>query len=422
MLIALPQTRSPFFKGLADVSKAFFIPRLLLPLASYFAYASLIVFASYRIGFWDVSLTKDTIIAVCFVGLPILFNQVTGGSKLLRRVLLETVGASALVVFYLGLEPLSLAGELFAQSFIALCVMLGAVGNLKPETKKVGGCFQVLAGIAAIGLLIFVTTQIIKKWDGYDWGPVVSSFFLSIWVPIALIPFIYIFSFVARCQTILVRLPRFNNHQVPPLRTRLGLVVGLHVSDRLASLFTGGWHRKITRSETFRDSLDIMKKFRSEVRQRAQDEKSRVNLLKQNAGVQGTDAEGLAIDRREFFETKEVLDSLFYYQMASKSNKGNFRADLLENFGHLAKKRLPKDHGIQFLLRKDRDSWRVWRMTPGGWFFGMGGTPNVDEKWTYFGAEAPTSFPGENHPNWFNDLKDASCEEWIKDDRPIRPS
>lgn len=422
LLIVLPQTRPVFFKGLADVSKVFFTPRLLLPLASYFAYAGLIVFVSYRIGFWDASLAKDTIITVCFVGLPILFNQVTGGSKLFRQVLLETVGASALVVFYLELEPLSLVGELFAQPFIALCVALGAVGSLKPETKKVGGYFQVLAGIAAIGLLIFVTTQIIKKWDGYAWDPVIASFFLSLWFPISLIPFIYIFSFVARCQTILVMLPRFNNHQIPPLRTRLGLVVGLHFSDHLACLFTGGWRGKIARSETFRDSLDIMKKFRGEVRQRAQDEKYRVNLLKQNAGVQGTDAEGLAIDRREFFETKEALDSLFYYQMASKRNKGKYRADLLEIFGHLAKKGLPEDSGIQFLLRKDRNAWRVWRMTSGGWFFGIGGTPNVDEKWTYFGAEAPTVFPRENHLNWFSDLKDAPCEEWIKNDSPIRPS
>lgn len=424
LLIVLPQTRSTFFEGIAQVSKALFVSRLLLLLGSYFAYTGLIVFVSYRLGLWNVSLTKDTLIVVFFVGLPILINtpKIKDGSKLVGKVVRETLGVSALLVFYLGLEPLPLVGELFSQTFITFCVLMSTIANTKPETKKIGSCFQVLTVIAVIGLLAYATTQFIRKRESYAWDSVAASFGLSVWLPLALLPFIYVFAFVAHCESVLVMLPFFNNRQIPKLRVRLGFLLGLHFSTRFAALFTGRWRGEIVLADTFRDSLDVMRRFRGEVRQRAQAEKARVNLLKQNAGIQGTDDEGLAIDRREFFETKEALDSLFYYQMASKRHEGKYRADLLKIFGHLAKRGLPEDPEINFLLSKNGNAWRVWRMTPGGWFFGIGGTSNVDEKWTYFGAEAPASFPGENHPNWFNDLKDASCEEWIKDDRPIRPS
>ncbi len=422
-MIALPHTRSIFFKGIADVSKAFFVPRLLWPLAAYFVYAGMIVLASYELGIWNASLTKDTIIVVFFVGLPIIFStpKIKDGSKLVGRVVRETLGVSALLIFYLGLEPLPLGGELLSQTFITFCVLMSTVANMKPETKKVGSFFQILTVIAVTGLLGYATTQFIRKWDGYAWDSVIASFGLSIWLPLALLPFIYVFAFYMHCESALAMLKFFNNRQVPKLRTRLGFLLGLHFSTRFAALFTGKWRWEIAHTETFRGSLDVMRKFRSEVRHRAQAEKSRVNVLKQNAGVPGIDDEGLAIDRREFFGTKEALKDLLVYQLASKRNEKKYRADLVEIFGNFSKKDLPEDPEIQLLLRKDMKAWRGWRKTPGGWHFGIGGTPNTDEKWTYFGAEAPDSFPLESHPNWFKESAEAS-NEWQMDDGPIPPS
>lgn len=423
LLIVLPQTRSVFFKCLADISKALFVPRLLFALLAYFAYTGLLVFSSYKLGLWNASLTKDTLIVVFFVGLPILFNtpKIKNGSKLVGSVIRETLGVSALLIFYLGLEPLPLVGEIFSQIFLTFCVLMSAVGNMKSETKKVGSCFQVVTVVAVIGLLGYTTTQFIKKMDSYAWDSVIASFALSVWLPLALLPFIYVFAFVMHCESVLVTLPFFNNRQVPKIRTRLGFLLGLHFSTRFAALFIGKWRGEIAHTETFRGSLDVMRQFRREVRHRAQAENSRVNILKQNAGVPGIDAGGLAIDRREFFGTKAALKDLWSYQLASMRNKKEYRSDLVEIFGNFLKKDLPEDPEIQILVRKDMKAWRAWRRTPGEWYFGIGGTPNTNEEWTYFGTEAPNSFPLENHPNWFKDSAKFS-DEWQKNDGPIPPS
>jgi len=425
VMLLVPKTRVEVGPSVLSVLKVLLVRSILVSLVGYLVYAAAIVFVGWKLSVWNVELLKDTIILVFFVGLPLAASahELNEGSKLVGRVIRDTVGISALLLFYLNLEFLPLLGELLVQPIILFCVLMAIAAQREQKTKGIATFFNVLAVLVILCLLVLGTIHLIKKWDTYDWPQVIDSFALSIWLPIALIPFVYVFAFFMHCQLILKMLPCFNEKKVPRLRIRLALVLGLHFSTRFASLFTGKWRGEIARTDTFRGGRRVMRKFRRNVRNCAKAEEQRLARLDENAGTDGVDEDGLLLDRREFGATKKVLTRLFQMEMGWYRNQlGHYREDMLVVLGDVTKDGLPADNGIQLKVRKDKQAWRAWRQTLSGWYFGVGGTPDLNYMWQYEGFEPPDSFPIDNDPWWVNASVRESSAEWSKDDEPIRAS
>ena len=214
-------------------------------------------------------------------------------------------------------------------------------------------------------------------------------------------------------------LPFFNDKKKPILRVRGACVWGLHFSARLASEFNGYWRGKLARSTSFRDAYKVMKAFRRAVRTRDREAKAYHERLDSMAGVSGVDSDGLQLDRREFYATKKELTNLWFMQLGWYRNRGGaYRPELLEIFNNMPKKELPENHGIQLIVRKDRQAWYAWRQTPGGWYFGVGGTADPLQQWQYDGSAPPSGFPSEKAQGWVNATLHPSSTEWEKDDAP----
>jgi len=420
VLLAIPKVRRDVLPSLGGVAKAFFVPKILAVVFANLAYTAAVVFLAYRIGVWNVDLVKDTLIITFFVGFPIAMNayKIRTGKALVSKVVRETVGISVLLAFYLNIEPLPLWGELVVQPIITFFALLAFVGQREERTKKVGTFFNVLTALIGIGLLIYTTVQILQNWRTYDLPQLVGSLALSIWLPVLLVPLIYVFAFVMHCESIYSRLPFFNDKKKPKIRARLALLVGLRFSTRLASSFNGLWLRKIARAASFREGIRIMRAFRRSLRDEVQAEQQRRAHLREFAGVEGIDEAGLILDRREFAETKSVLTDLFYMQMGWHRNRlGHFKDDMLNVLGSVTKKGLPADHGIELRVQKDKQSWMGWRQTPGGWYFGVGGTKDLNDQWQYDGATPPDSFPAVGSSSWTNATKSLSSAEWAASDK-----
>jgi hypothetical protein len=159
-----------------------------------------------------------------------------------------------------------------------------------------------------------------------------------------------------------------------------------------------------------------MKEFREAVRRHERRVQEHERHIEEMTDNEGPDGDGLRLDRREFHETKHALTDLYYVQMGQYRNKQpDYWPDLPVA---LFVKNLPEDHGIHMLVRKDKQAWRAWRKTPCGWYFGVGGTSNVDEMWQYDGAEPPHAFPSRDADGWVNAESEPSSPEWAMDDEP----
>jgi hypothetical protein len=385
----------------------------------YFAHASAIVVAAWILGVWDLSLLKDALIVVIFVGLPLLVNasEVRNGRVFVAKVIRQTIGVSAFLVFYLGLFSLPLWGEIIVQALLTIFVLTGAYASRKASTAQVATFCNVLSGLIVVLLLGFTSVHLARQWSTYDLRHEGISLAMSIWLPVFLIPFVYSCAFVFQAESILAVMPLFNDRKPISRRVQLALVAGLHLRTSYSSAFVGLWRDQLGKASTFRAARAIMKDFRATVRKETRAEKERLAKLKRFAGVPGTDENGLRLDRREFGPTKKVLKDLYHMQMGTHRNRlGHYDKGLLEIFGDFTRDGLPASHGIELQVSKDKQSWRACRKTAGGWCFAVGGTRDLDSEWEFDGPIPPNSFPGQSHDDWVNASGSQSSPEWSADD------
>ncbi|MCS3427119.1 hypothetical protein [Leucobacter aridicollis] len=421
LLIAFPKTRRTFFKGIAGVAEALFNWKLLLMFGLYFAYATLLVVLANAWGLWDTSLLSATILTILVTGFPIFMsaNNYKSGAELVRKVVVEVVGISALLTAYLSLGDLPLWGELLLQIVIIPVAVLSVVAASTKDSKGVARFFEILLGLIGIGLIISTTAIVISTVGSLDWVHELKAFAVSVWLPIALIPFVYVAAFVMQVEASLTRLPFHNKRERPPVRVRWAFFLGLHGSLRYASRFSGIWLMEMASQRRFRDGLNVMRKFRKAVKVRVVEQRSRDHILRERKGQHGVDTEGLWLDRREFYATREVLDDMWFTQAAIYRNQKKFVNEpfLVSSF---RRKDLPKEHGIEIVLSEDARFWYAWRKTAGGYVFAVGGTKDVDAKWRYDGQQPPSGFPRADVPGWVDTNIHDSSPEWATlKDQPI---
>lgn len=421
LLVALPKTRPAFLKGIVDVSESLFEWKLLLLFGLYFAYALAIVALARTFGWWDASLLSVTILTVLVTGLPIFMsaNNYKTGSELVRKVVLEVFGVTALMITYLNLGEFPIWGELILQLMLIPIVVIIAFASHMPEAKKVARFFEIVLGLIAIGLLISTTVTLMSDTRTIDWLYELRAFAVSVWLPVALIPFVYVAALLMQIELGLVRL-RMNNKQLPPpIRVRLALILGFRGSLRYASRFSGFWITEMAAQRTFQGGLAFMQKYREAVKVRVAEQRARDRQLRERTGQRGLDDEGMWLDRREFYETRELLDDMWLTQAAIfRSRKKYVNEPFL--ISSLYAKKLPKDHGVEIVLAKNTRAWYAWRRTAGGYYFASGGSKDVDAKWRYDGAEPPSDFPHPGLPGWVDITVNEKPPEWATaQDQPI---
>lgn len=413
--------RRSIMKSIGQVFKALFAWKLLLLIGLYCAYAVALVSSARTLGLWDSSVLTVTLLAIVVTGFPLFMNanEYATGAVLVRKAALEVVGLSALTVTYLNLAEFPIWGELILQVLLLFMVLIVALAPRVPQGKPVARIFEILLSLIGIGLLSLTTVSVLHSPDTVDWSHELQAFVVSVWLPLALIPFMYGVSMFMAIEMALVRLPFHNKRGRPPLRVRWALILGFRGSLRYAKRFSGPWISQVATKQTFRTGWTTMREYRAAVQGRVAEQRARDRVLKARAGKRGVDDHGLWLDRREFYETRAILDDAWFTQSAIAGRTGKYvDGSFLRSSMHLCK--LPKDHGIEIVLSASARAWYAWRKTPGGYYFATGGTKHTDAHWQYADSERPADFPQAAEPGWLNTTENAHAREWATErDDPI---
>jgi len=421
LLVAISKDRRSIGESMVGVLKALSAWKLLVPLALYILYALAVVVIANTLGWWDGSLLSTTILTILATALPLFINvnDYATGTQLVKKVVIEVVGISAILITYLNLGEFPILGEVLLQAVLLVVVLLASWTPRKPEETIVVQTFKVILTLIVITLLITTTTTVVNNVGGIDWLHESKAFALSIWLPVALIPFLYVTALTAAIEMAIVRLRLHNDRKSPPLRVRLALIFGFHSRLLYAKRFSGLWITEMSAQRTFHDGRAFMRKYRSAVQARVAEQRARDRQIKERTGQRGVDEQGLWLDRREFYETRNVLENIWFMQAAIFRNQGKYTNEsfLISSFDV---KNLPKEHGIEIDLAKNARSWFAWRKTAGGYYFAVGGSKDVDAHWQYDGSEKPIgiSYPSSN--GWVNITTDEKHLEWRTHiDQPI---
>lgn len=418
ILLVIPSTRRAVRTGVGDVLAAGLTWKLLVPVIALAAWIAVAVLFASGLGWWTPALIKDTIIVGVSFAVPMLFRSVTAGSggAILRSVASETVGIAVLIVAYVNLESFPLAIEVIFQVVVSILLLTSASLRAAAARKGIRRGIDLVVSLLGLTALIYTTVRLFAERETYDWSGAGSAFLLTLWLPLALLPFLYVMGLVAETETAIMRASRAGRLALP-LRVRLALVLGLRGSVKLA-----GRVNPVTLPLegviSLRGGFAAMRQFRARVREVDRERASRLDLLERNAGVQGTSEDGAQLDRREFWVTKDVLRWIATTQMGRYGNNGNrYWDDLTDLMVDAEKRGLNREHGFRTEVQDDGQSWRSWRVLPSGWVLGIGGTRRRDDYY-YSAPVPPETYPGDG-PDWVDGLVSEPQVDWRTSD--VRP-
>ncbi|MBU1950839.1 MAG: hypothetical protein KJ970_09240 [Candidatus Eisenbacteria bacterium] len=372
--------------------------KILIPFLVFVGWVGLEIWLATKIVGWSVALTKGAVVWFITAGI-LLFGGFAEASKnphFFRCKAIETLAWPALIEFYLNLYQFPLLMEILLQPILAVLTVVSVIASQDKKLHRAKGCAETLLAFAGLTFLAYVTVQTIRGWESLNKIGILFEFALPIGLTVGALPFIYFLAVYAAYEVAFVRMEfRTNIGHLRGARNRLVVLMGLGFRLREISKVSFYWLRQVAEAPSFREALYIIRRYRDDLRrierQRAEEKQRLIDF----AGVNGVDAEGQRLDRREF---KATIDALLWVStcMGGWYNRENrYRTDILDILqGSFDIHGLSDPPGIELLVSPNGQSWYAWRRTITGWCFAIGAAGPPPDEWRYDGAEPPDGFPG----------------------------
>lgn len=377
--------------------------RAFRPVATHFALYAIwigaVTYVGARLGLWDRTLLKDTVLWTLLSGLG-LFVGTTDAMKRsgwFRRTLLATVGATAVIEFVANAKSFPLLVEVLLQPVVFFATVLPVVAR-DPEHRAIrslAGWVLALTGFVALGWTVLAA---IDLWAVIDHGQLLREAVLPVWLTVGAIGFLYPFTLCMSYEQFLKRM-RWRANGRPVWRQQLAVLVSAGPRLSVVRELQRAANRDVADAEGFRAALQAIRHVRREQRADREAERAAAQRLIDNAGVDGWDDDGKRLDQREFAETRKALHWLATCHMGHYRHDDRYRHDLLPIVEpHFVRDGLQEEHGIVMTVAGDGQSWYGYRKTASGWYFAIGAAGPPPDQWCYDGPQPPASFP--NHDGW----------------------
>jgi hypothetical protein len=421
----LPGIREPI-RALVRIASS---PVILVPSVLFTVWMVGVIFLGARLDAWDWARLKDTL--YWFVPAYILlFGAVNAATEagFFRRRLRDAVGVSVFLGFYLTVATLDLAWELVlvpVLTILSLIVAFGGVtlGGTTALSKRAGNRSAGVIALIVLGLVVNTTVNLVQNRATTDWGDLARSLALPVWLTVFALPFVWAMSAFVEYDTALRHMRNATPKGRRPWKSVLALLVSFRFRRSALHRFAGHWPRELVMAKGFREARAVIARHEAELAEAAAAKQKAADDLKRYAGATGVDARGRPLDKREFKETTDALETLANAHMGWYRSHGNrYQRDLLERFGDVYARGLPAEHGITMRVSGSGQSWYAWRRTPSGLCFGIGAAGPPPDQRFFEGTEPPGGSPKvsagwlpphERGPNW--EWVDDPNDEWHDD-------
>src|SRR5207244_2873095 len=147
------------------------------------------------------------------------------------------------------------------------------------------------------------------------------QFGLPVWLTLASLPFVFVFSLIANYQVQFLRID-VHTRDDPKARRRakLALLTGYGFHNHEMAGLVGMAYTDLASAKTWREARKVVAYRRAEARVVEATNDLAAARLARYEGVAGTDWEGRPYDEREFTETKNALEFLASVHRARYTN------------------------------------------------------------------------------------------------------
>lgn len=368
--------------------------RLAVSLLAMAAYVVVLVLFGRSVGWWQPSLTSDTVTWAFGTALVLWFNLGTAMSDF-WRVAVGALEVTAFVQIIANGYPFGVVTEVILFGCTGVIAAVYAAASIKSDPEHVRAHRVLFWVLAAVGALLFGRSVVhyVTEWENLSHVDLVRQLLLPVWLTLLFLPFYFLYVLYGSYEKALSSVAGRAR-----LRAFIALAVRYGGDVRAVSSFGGA---KLREGASIREALRAIDDHREWLAERQRREQKKADTLARFAGVDGENDDGRRLDRREFTETTDALLTLASAQMGHYRQRGSYRPDLVSLLaGTFVWRALPADHGIEMTVTEDGQAWWAWRRTPPGWVFAVGASgPPDGTQWMADGPEPPTGRPGVD-PFW----------------------
>lgn len=194
-------------QSILGVLKALFAWKISVSLLAFFVHTAFYVFLLYKIGVWDISLLKDTVIWALSFGFVSLINiNKVNDAKYFKNVFINAIKWTIAIEFIVNFFTFSLTKEIILVPILVFSAALQAVASFDPKHKKVETLIK--SGLTYFSIFVFVYSlyKTIEKHSELFTIENLKSFLLPIILTITFLPFMYLYNLLIKYEELWVRL------------------------------------------------------------------------------------------------------------------------------------------------------------------------------------------------------------------------
>ncbi|GAI36473.1 unnamed protein product [marine sediment metagenome] len=190
LILLLPKVRA----GVRNITARLTNLKIIIPIVALLVYVGVLVFVGWRVKWWTIDLTTDTVFWFFGSALVLLFNidRVSKTERFFRKAVIGTVGVTALTEFFVNnLFIFSLPIELLLILVLSVLVIISVVASYEPRFRSVKRLVDSVLALIGISLAVYIVVRVVSEWDKIDKLGAIRTFTLPLWLMVGVLPFIY---------------------------------------------------------------------------------------------------------------------------------------------------------------------------------------------------------------------------------------
>jgi len=194
-------------QSLFGVFKAFLAWKISVSILAFFTHTILCVLIIYKIGFWNISLLKDTIILTLSFGMISLMSiNKINDKKYFKNMFIEAIKWTIVLEYIVNFFTFSLAKELILVPVLFFFAMTQTAVSFDKKHKQVGVLLKNLHMYFSIFIFLYSLYKTVENYNELFTANNLKVFLLPIFLTILFLPFIYMYNLVVKYELLWIKL------------------------------------------------------------------------------------------------------------------------------------------------------------------------------------------------------------------------
>jgi hypothetical protein len=201
--------------SMLNILKDLFTKQILIINLGIVLYVSLMIIFFDRIGFWDITAIKDTIIWLIASTLVIIVHSITSKDILnkIKESVIDCIKLVVLLEFITNLYSFSLFTELILVPIISLLYILYFISRKDKKLKIGSTIIGIILGIFTLIILGYTVISITSNINQFLTFKNLRDYLLPIVFTLAFVPYVYIWGLISLYENFFIRLGIFNTNK-----------------------------------------------------------------------------------------------------------------------------------------------------------------------------------------------------------------